>query len=101
MLPIEIVQHILLRLPASTCWIVARSLGLRMNFCLRYCLPRIPAFSSMDAASKHDRVFVLDCWKTSGLKLEYTEVAMDAASDRNHIQVLDWWKASGLPLKYT
>ena len=100
MIPLEIVQRILLLLPPKTCWTISRSLGLRMNFCLRYCLPRIPVLS-MDVASELDRVAILDWWKVSRLELKYTFIAMNLASCYGHIHVLDWWITSGLELKYT
>ncbi|KAI9215993.1 hypothetical protein BC828DRAFT_409924 [Blastocladiella britannica] len=55
----------------------------------------------MDWASKNGHVNVLDWWRNSGLKLQYSYQAMDWASANGHVNVLDWWRDSGLELKYT
>jgi hypothetical protein len=56
---------------------------------------------SMDEASSENRVDILDKWKKSGKRLDYTVNAMNDASEKGNIEVLKWWKKSGLKLKYT
>lgn len=57
--------------------------------------------SAIILASQNGHVHVLKWWISSGLKLKYTSKAMDYASIHGCIEVLDWWKDSGLKLKYT
>lgn len=56
---------------------------------------------SMEDASRRGATTVLDWWKASGLKLDYSETAIHQASAFGQIDVLQWWKDSGLELKYS
>lgn len=52
-------------------------------------------------ACKYNRVDSLEWWKTSGIKLKYSNRAIDLASKYGHIDVLNWWRISEIDLKYS
>lgn len=54
----------------------------------------------IDYISITNRIYLLNWWKNSGFRLEYSINAINKASERGHVDVLDWWKNSGLELKY-
>lgn len=56
---------------------------------------------SMDVASQNGFTHILEWWKNSGLRLKYSEKAMDLASIAGYVSVLEWWRKSNLPLKYS
>lgn len=53
---------------------------------------------SIDSASRHGLIHILEWWRTSGRTLHYTAKAIDYAASS---QVLEWWRTSGLSLCYT
>jgi ankyrin repeat protein len=55
----------------------------------------------VDAASKYGRIDFLTKWKSSAIKLVYSNKAMDDASENGHIDVLNWWMSSGFEIKYS
>jgi len=59
------------------------------------------SYRSLDLASSHGHVDVLDLWLRSKYKLLYTHSAIILASQNGHVHVLKWWLLSGLKLKYT
>lgn len=57
--------------------------------------------NAIDLASRNGHIHILDWWIASGLKLLYTNYAIDSASKNNNIEILDWWISTKLRLKYT
>lgn len=55
----------------------------------------------MDSASRHGHVAVLEWWAKSGLECKWSDNTMDLASMNGHVPVLEWWLASGLKCKWS
>ncbi len=130
-LPLEVIEKILLYLPAKFRFEVATSCGLnwvqnsairdsvddwaslnvasmRGNIELLCKLSKITDIHKLqytpraiDDASANNHIAVLNWWMQSGLELKYTTYAMNMASANGHTDVLDFWVKSGLPMKYT
>jgi hypothetical protein len=98
-LPLELVDLCLLCIqdPVPRFRIVV---ALRRTFVRDKTLPLLPS-ASVDEASRRGLVDLLQCWRESGLEMQWSSRVMDIASWLGHIAVLEWWKTSGLEMKWS